>query len=143
MNDQLQKLKEQGYKLTKPRCLIMEALTTERPLTAEEILLQLGERAKVNLSTVYRNLNMLMKMDLIRKVNSPEQANRYELVRHQCHHALQCVDCGTQVIFSQCLFEQLIREVESKTHFQVEKHVLELFGTCPKCNLERQKRLAE
>lgn len=134
MDSKFMILKEQGYKLTKQRCEILEALEESPPLMAEEIFHLVNKHCKVDLSTVYRNLNTLQKMGLIRKVNSLGQADQYELVKNHCKHALECLRCGAKVVFSECVFDQLVREIELKTHYKVKKHNLELYGTCPNCS---------
>ncbi len=133
MDKTLSKLKEHGYKLTKPRCLILDALDDSPPLGAEEIFRLINKTQPVNLSTVYRNLSILMKMGLIRKVNSIGQADQFELVRNHCQHTLECLRCGARVFFTGCVFDQIVREVESETHYRIKKHNLELYGTCPEC----------
>ena len=133
MTDQLTTLKEHGLKLTKQRYEILGALEDGPPLKAEEICVLVSKHCRINLSTIYRNLNILMRMGLIRKVNSVDQADQYELVRHNCKHALECLKCGAKVVFSDCIFDQLVKTVEQKTNYQVKKHNLELYGTCPSC----------
>jgi Fur family transcriptional regulator, ferric uptake regulator len=127
-------LKENGFKLTKQRCKILEALEGDVPLSAEEILEQIGQKCKVNLSTIYRNLNILLKMGMVRKVNSIDQSDHFELVKHHCHHALLCLECGEKVFFSECAFDQVVKEIESKSRFKVKHHNFEIYGLCPKCN---------
>jgi Fur family ferric uptake transcriptional regulator len=127
-------LKENGYKLTKQRCTILEALEGGLPLSAEEILAQICQKCKVNLSTIYRNLNILLKMGMVRKVNSIDQSDHFELVRHHCNHALLCLECGEKVFFSECAFDQVVKEIESKSRFKVKHHNFEIYGLCPKCN---------
>ncbi len=134
MEDQFVKLKNQGYKLTKQRREILEALDDSPPLVAEEILNLVKKHCNVNLSTVYRNLGILQKMGLIRKVNSLGQADQYELVKSNCRHTVECLKCGAKVFFSECFFDQMVSDVESKTHFKIKKHTLEFYGTCPNCN---------
>jgi Fe2+ or Zn2+ uptake regulation protein len=133
VEEQLVKLKEQGYKLTKQRREILEAMDGSPSLAADEIFNFVKKRCKVNLSTVYRNLYILQKMGLIRKVNSLGQADQYELVKSNCQHAVECLKCGARVVVSECFFDQMVKEVESKTHYQIKKHTLEFYGTCPNC----------
>jgi Fur family ferric uptake transcriptional regulator len=133
LKDQFVKLKDQGYKLTKQRREILEALDDSPPLAADEIFNLVKKRCGVNLSTIYRNLSILQKMGLIRKVNSLGQSDQYELVKCNCQHVVECLKCGAKVVFSECFFDQMIREVESKTHYKIKKHTVEFYGTCPNC----------
>lgn len=60
--DILDRLRTSGYRLTGPRRTLVEALLrAEQPLTAEEIH-QRVRRARMNLSTVYRNLATFCEM---------------------------------------------------------------------------------
>ena len=127
-------LKEQGYKMTKQRCEILGALDNSPPLMAEEIFHLVNKHCKVDLSTVYRNLNILQKTGYIRKVNSIGQADQYESVKHHCKHDLECLRCGAKVVVSECIFDQWVREIELKTNYKVKRHNLQLFGTCPNCS---------
>ena len=135
MDEQLNSLKECGYKLTNQRRQILKALEANPSLSAEEILTQILGDCRVNLSTIYRNLHILMETGLIRKTNAAGQADRYELVRHRCTHSLLCLGCGAKVLFSTCLFDQMIGDIEVKTSYQIKHHNFEVYGLCPKCQI--------
>ena len=77
MTDRLQLLKEKGYKLTKQRREILRALEEGTPLAAEDILAKINVKCRINLSTIYRNLNILLKNGLIRKISTLGQADCY------------------------------------------------------------------
>lgn len=133
MNEIVTQLKEHGYKLTNQRQIILTILAEHRSLTAEEIF-QIGrQNQRLNLSTVYRNLNILQQMNLIRKSNHPEQASHYELVEQNCNHIMKCLKCGKSEILSDCFFRQFVKDIEDRTSFQISYHHLELYGTCPQC----------
>lgn len=133
MNKHLEKLQEKGYRLTRKRAEILEALKEGVSLNVEEIMEKVNRQCAVNLSTVYRNINILLQMGLVRKVNSLEQADQYELVLHKCKHMVECVHCGATVIFTECIFDQMTKEIETKTQYKVNQHHIEVYGTCPKC----------
>lgn len=133
MIERLNLLKENGLKLTKQRAKILEALEAEDALSAEDILKCVEPECRVNLSTIYRNLSILLKMGIIRKSNRSEQADYFELVRHRCTHPLLCLGCGERINFSECAFDQIVRDIEQSTHYQIKYHNFELYGMCPKC----------
>lgn len=133
MDEQLNLLKKNGFKLTRQRCEILKALEVNPSLSADEILLQISLECRVNLSTIYRNLHILLETGLIRKINNMGQADRYELIRHHCTHSLLCLECGEKVYFSECIFDQMIHEIESRTHYKIKHHNFEIYGLCPKC----------
>lgn len=133
MSDGLQALKEKGYKLTKQRREILKALQEGPPLAAEDLLAKVNTNCKINLSTVYRNLNVLMKNGLVRKTNAFGQADSYELMNPDCRHSLACLGCGNTIGFSHCHFDLIVQELESQTGYEIRGHSLELFGRCPVC----------
>ena len=135
MDENLHLLKENGYKLTPQRCQILKALEVNSSLSADEILVQIRQECPVNLSTIYRNLHILLEMGLIRKANNIDQADRFELVRHHCTHALLCLECGEKVFFSECVFDQMLNDIESKTQYKIKHHNFEIYGLCPKCSI--------
>lgn len=135
MDEYVSSLKAKGYKLTKQRCLIIKALEEQEALSADEIMARIKLQCKINLSTIYRNLNILLKIGIIRKTNDLSQADHYELVRHHCTHALLCLRCGEKVLFSSCLFDQMVKEIEFQTKYQVKHHNFDIYGLCPKCRL--------
>jgi Fe2+ or Zn2+ uptake regulation protein len=133
MDEYFSLLKKSGYKLTKQRCEILRVLNVNSSLSAEQIINQIAPQCKVNLSTVYRNLHLLLVSGLIRKINDIGQADRYQFVRHHCTHSLLCLECGEKVSFSECAFDQIIQEIELKTSYQIKHHNFEIYGICPKC----------
>lgn len=131
-------IKDKGYHLTPKRTEILKAIDEAAPLTAEEILMKVRQQCRVNLSTIYRNINILLEMGLIRKVLLSEgHADQYEIVNHQCKHLVECVHCGATVAFSECLFNQMIKVIETQTNFQIKHHHLEVYGVCPQCKDNR------
>jgi Fe2+ or Zn2+ uptake regulation protein len=134
MNLPAENMKGKGYRLTPKRNWILEVIEEEAPLTADQIFMKVRQHCRVNLSTVYRNINILLKMDLIRKVISVEgHADQYEIAEHNCEHEVKCIQCGATVTFSGCLFNQMVKMIEAQTDFQVKRHHLDIYGTCPRC----------
>ncbi|MCS6908969.1 MAG: transcriptional repressor [Anaerolineales bacterium] len=93
--DILERLRASGYRLTRPRRALVEALLqAERPLTADELHRRV-RRAGMNLSTVYRNLSAFVEMGWLTAmcgVNGKQ---------HYCVQAgdgpsfsILCLDCG-------------------------------------------------
>jgi Fur family transcriptional regulator, ferric uptake regulator len=93
-------LHDLGFRLTVQRQKILsifQTLTQGNHLSAEELhtmLHQKGER--ISLSTVYRTLNLMAKIGLIRELEFAEGHKHYELNQpssHQ-HHHLVCLQCN-------------------------------------------------
>ncbi len=116
-------LRQTGYKLTKPRQAILELLKKKKhPLTAAIIHKYLPH---INLSSIYRTLNLLNKLNLIQK----ELINgiSYYYLANSLHHHIICNHCG----YSQCL--PCHHNFKHITNFINIKHQLILTGTCKIC----------
>ena len=133
MEYELNQLKAHGLKLTQQRREILKVLREQGPLLAEELCVRVNECSKINLSTVYRNLHILLTMGLIQKTHTIGSADAYELVEGDCRHALSCLKCGNRIRFSECHFDRIMQDVEVLTGFKVTGHRLEVLGTCRDC----------
>jgi Fur family ferric uptake transcriptional regulator len=126
------------YRLTAKRQRILKIIETDAPLTADQIYLRVRQTGQVNLSTVYRNLKILLEMGLIRKVFAVDgHAEQYETPKDTCEHSVICTKCGATVSFSGCFFGQIINTVENQTDFQIKQHRLEIYGLCPRCKKKK------
>ena len=96
----LQHLRERGFRLTPQREMILSVLhDIEGVATAEEIHSRVQEiSTSVDISTVYRTLDLLQEFDLVACVDPGDDQRRYELLGiHGPHLHLVCQACG-QVI---------------------------------------------
>ncbi|MFZ5988211.1 MAG: Fur family transcriptional regulator [Bacillota bacterium] len=131
-------LTQAGCKNTKSRKVIIEVLeNASSPLTAEDIFLRSKELGtSVNLSTVYRTLDLMESKTLVEKSIMGDGKARYELTRDGHHHHLICINCHNSVPIDICPLEKLEKDVGRETNFDITGHKLELYGICPKCKKE-------
>ena len=129
-------LTEAGYRLTAPRCAIMTVLrATDTPLTPLELLERgRAEHPNLGLVTIYRTLDVLESLELVRRVHREDGCHGYLPAAPGHRHALLCRGCGRAVEFPGCEgLEALIAEVQAATGYCVEEHLLQLVGLCPVC----------
>ncbi len=133
-------LSEKNVSITNPRILVIEELLNhKKPLTID--LLQKNLKGKIALSTLYRVLNDLKKINVIKEFNTPEKETVVELSIHEeedHHHHIFCKKCGdVQDINLSSNFEvdldKEIIEIQNSLKFTVEEHTLELIGICSNC----------
>jgi Fe2+ or Zn2+ uptake regulation protein len=133
-------LSEKNVSITNPRILVIEELLNhKKPLTID--LLQKNLKGKIALSTLYRVLNDLKKIKVIKEFNTPEKETVVELSIHEeedHHHHIFCKKCGdVQDINLSSKFEvdldKEIIEIQNSLKFTVEEHTLELIGICSNC----------
>jgi Fe2+ or Zn2+ uptake regulation protein len=125
-------LKGKGYRLTRQRRAIWEILRSRGGhLSAEEILEALVERFPgVNLSTVYRNLEVLRREGLVRETGLGHRHRHYEVGPE--HHHLVCRGCG-KVVHLPAEEIPSARRLAWAHGFEVEETSLTVFGICPEC----------
>lgn len=128
-------LREHGYKATPARLLLLDILKkADHPLTTQEMLKKLG--GKVDQATVYRTLESLLTVAVLRQVDMQHGHAHYELRSEtEHHHHLICKSCGLTEDVAEChvaLIEQAVLKGSSKFAGTLD-HSLEFFGRCKKC----------
>ena len=115
---------------------VLEVLASKRcHLTAEEILESLEN---IGTATVYRALDHLTEMGLIRRLSVGKRSAVYEYIRDQ-HMHLVCSRCG-KVIDVQADMTGMIREAARCCGHQVEFAEVNAHGICKACcDLEQNK----
>ena len=141
-------LKARGYRVTGPRRALLRLLAESRePLSVQEMCREVNAaRAaavpagattrSVNLVTVYRFANLLVDLGLARRIEFGQGYYRYEREEAQDgphHHHLVCRRCGKVEDFHGCDIAELTSRLEAESGFKVERHQLELYGTCAAC----------
>jgi len=130
------KLNQEGLRLTRPRRVIMAILENAAiPLSPQTIQRRaLDAHQDISLVSVYRTIDLLTELELVRRVHGNDGCQGYVLCSPGHHHHLICQSCGKTVEFrgSEDL-GNLIDVIQGQTGFQVEGHLLQLFGRCPEC----------
>ena len=133
-------LARRGLRLTGPRRAVLEVLAeSPAPVTVAEIQERLGSK-RPNIVSVYRTVNLLVRINLLRQTDSPRGSRRYELSEQFTghHHHLICQGCGRIEDLEGCVLPdatlaQLTRHLDRARNFKVIEHELRLFGLCPRC----------
>jgi Fur family ferric uptake transcriptional regulator len=131
-----EQLSRAGWRITMPRRVVMRVLErAARPLSPQEIHAR-GRRLhrSLGLVSVYRALMVLERAGLVRRVHREDRCDGYVLASPGHHHLLVCRRCGRAVEFPGAEdLSGLIAQVEQRTGFRVEDHLLQLFGLCGPC----------
>tara|TARA_B100000927_G_scaffold264086_1_gene236004 strand:+ start:94 stop:492 length:399 start_codon:yes stop_codon:yes gene_type:complete len=121
-------------KISKRQEQILEILKNcDDELTGQELHRELiTEDKEMGLTTVYRNLQVLMKTGLIRSRHLPTGEVLYTPVERDIHH-LTCVQCGETSKIDGCPVKDLHKPKQVNNKFQLLFHTLEFFGLCQNC----------
>ena len=129
---------------TVPRETILELLNrSSKHMSAKEIYASLYKMYPgIGLTTVYRTLDLLVRMGFINKLTFGDGPSRYEFKsekKEKHHHHLLCKNCGRIIDYSDFINEELelVKKTEEtlakKHNFKVLDHNIEFYGLCEKC----------
>jgi len=138
------RLCENNYKLTKPREVILNVLHRRtKHLSAEEIYMVVHKVSPaVGLATIYRNLELLVKIGLVLKFEFGDNRARYELVQNPeeiHHHHLICKNCNKVIDYSEGIDDEKEflrcreKNLSEKYGFRIDGHFIDFFGLCKEC----------
>ncbi|MGC9384898.1 MAG: Fur family transcriptional regulator [Kosmotogaceae bacterium] len=137
-------LRSRKRRMTAQRELILRVFleTEDDHLSAEEVYRKiLDKRLRISKATVYRTVDLLAEVGLLRKIAFRDGVVRYEVVekdKHQ-HHHLICNNCGKVVEFPYDLLDELEHIAEKKTGFEIDDHQVKFYGLCPECLKKKKK----
>jgi len=134
-------LQEKGHRLTPQRMLVIEALhSADRHISAEEIYVQLHSRYPyANISTVYRTLELLKKLNLVTETNFGEGYVRYHVAEKGHHHHLVCHSCGKVIDLEESALHPLKDTLLREYSFDADLRHLAISGECSQCRRKRGK----
>ena len=127
-------LREQGFRLTPQRLVILEVLKNAQDhLTPAEIFQQVSPTMPgMTEATVYRTLDFLAKQNLVLVAHMGKGQLVYEYAEND-HHHLICSQCGYMVEIEHEQLKNLYEQLSRKTGFQVDSIHTTFFGLCPVC----------
>jgi Fur family transcriptional regulator, ferric uptake regulator len=132
--DWREKLRGSGYRLTPQRELILRAVETLGHATPDEVLAKVREQSSaVNVSTVYRTLEVLEELGLVRHAHLSDRAPTYHSVTGYEHFHLVCRNCHRIVSVDPDVLEPLNDRLQELHGFVVDVGHLTIFGRCGSC----------
>ena len=134
--DLISQLSERGYRLTPQRMLVLSAIAnSDHHISAEEIYAQVvAKYSHVNISTVYRTLDLLKRLDLVTETDLGGGRVRYHPVDKGHHHHLVCQECGAIIDLDESVLSSLQSQLLREHKFSADLRHLAIFGRCANCN---------
>ncbi len=129
-------LRQAGYKATSGRLKILEILKAQaEPLSIQELMQKLSGE-KIDQATVYRVLDVLQKVGVVRQVNLRHGHADYEFADKEDHHHLVCIRCNRIENIPGCDSELVIQQAlsQAKGFSRITQHAFEFFGICKACD---------
>ncbi|MDR2007320.1 MAG: transcriptional repressor [Acidaminococcales bacterium] len=130
-------LRNNGFKATPQRLAVYNALaSTNGHPTADALFSALRPRfPTMSLATVYKALDVLAELKLIKVLNTGEFSFRYDADTSD-HAHVRCEKCGrVSDVFSVAAgnIADIVKEAETETGCEISGRQIYFFGLCPEC----------
>ena len=116
------------------RSLVLDAVNRLKShATADEVYAEVAAtHPNISKATVYRNLNLLSDMGMIRKLEIPGGADRFDhICKEHCH--VKCEKCGRVFDIEIPYIDGLENRVENRNGFELTGYDILFRGICPGC----------
>ena len=128
-------LRRRGLRMTPQRQLILEAVESiDGHISVEAVHARVAARfPQVNVSTVYRTLELLEELGLIRHTHFDDGVAQYHRSELGLHQHLVCRVCGWEQDLELSVLEPLGEEIRRRHGFEVDLAHFALVGRCRAC----------
>ena len=128
-----QTLHRRGLRMTPQRQLVLEAVSELGHATPEAICARVQETAPaVNITTIYRTLDLLEQLGVVRHTHLGHGAPSYATSAHE-HVHLVCHRCETVDEVDVEVLDGLAATLRSRTGFELDPAHVALSGLCGAC----------
>ena len=127
-------LRARGLRLTAQRQMVLEAVYELGHATPDQVHAEVSRKAAgVNITTVYRTLELLENLGLVTHAHLSHGAPTYHGVGDPQHLHMVCRGCGHIAEISPELLAPLAAELKQEQSFIVDIGHVALFGLCAGC----------
>jgi Fur family ferric uptake transcriptional regulator len=128
------RLRASGHRLTPQRELVLAAVEELGHATPDQVYAQVRTKSQsINLSTVYRTLELLDELGLIRHAHLSDRAPTYHSATDHEHAHLVCRTCHTVLSVARVDIEGALGGLAADHGFGPDYGHLTIFGTCADC----------
>ncbi|MEY2441649.1 MAG: hypothetical protein QOJ46_1075 [bacterium] len=145
LKEAMDAVRRSGLRLTLARRLVLEALLAARePISAEEIADGLGGRiTQSDIASVYRNLETLGSLGLVRHFHAGHGPGRYVLESRADREYLACEACGRVESVDPAALDSVRETVRDLSGFEARFSHFPIVGLCASCVGKREPRVHE
>ena len=129
-----QKIKQQGYRMTRQREVVLDELSKLRSHPKADEIYQLVRKKLPNISfgTVYRNLKLLKELGFVRELSFGKSFSRFE-ARIDDHQHFTCTKCGKVLDIDKSYAVPTSEISINGNDMNVDDFRLEFYGKCEDC----------
>lgn len=127
-------LKKYNIKVTKGRLNILNILLKENHAVSVDYIYEkcLQENQAVDLSTVYRTMEIFENNHIVDKISLGDGKYNYKIKKEVHKHTLECSLCHKEVEI-ECPMVQIEELIKNRTGFTLMEHNLSIKGICEEC----------
>ncbi len=135
------RLRERGVRLTAQRRAVLQVVVSAGRQLSAAAIHELGRHyePELSLATVYRTLDLLASLDMVRPLRSPSGAMQFAAATLPHSHHVVCRSCGCAAEFEGCDIGHVVRHAARQTGFRIDGHWLELAGHCAACAAQLER----
>lgn len=132
--DVISYLKDNNIKVTKPRKNILEIIFESSEAINANLIYEILKRGniKIDLSTVYRTLDLLECKKILNKFDLGNNMYNYTLITNAHKHIIQCDLCHKEIVID-CPIPQIEEQIKAKTGITLTESHVHLKGICKEC----------
>jgi len=129
-----ERLRASGHRLTPQRELVLAAVEKLGHATPDEVYAEVRQHSEsINLSTIYRTLELLNELGLIRHAHLSDRAPTYHSATGHEHAHFVCRACKKTISVGRGEMEQALGPLAARHGFAPDYGHLTVFGTCAEC----------
>ncbi len=127
-------LKQNNIKVTNARKNILEIILSSKEAINANLIYALLEKGdiKIDLSTVYRTLDLLESKNILNKFDLGNNMYNYTLNVNGHKHTIKCDLCYKEIIID-CPIPQIEEQIKAKTGVTLTESRVYLKGICKEC----------
>jgi Fur family ferric uptake transcriptional regulator len=133
-----ERLRQRGYRMTAQRQLVLDAVRRLDHAGPDDILADVSRREQgVNLSTIYRTLEVLEEIGLVAHTHLGHGSPAYHSTALPAHLHLVCRRCDRVTEAPTELAAGFVATLAAEHGFETDVRHLTVFGDCENCKEDR------
>lgn len=135
----IDKLKEQGHRITPQRLAILKILVESDDHPSAEMIFEhiKAEFPVTSFATVYKTIGLVKQLGEVLELEFSHDSNRYDGKKPYSHPHLICTKCKKIIDPDLDTVNHLEKEITRETGFKITNHRLDFFGICPNCQSKK------
>lgn len=125
-------LKEHQLKVTPQRVGILNIIAHTGHISVEDLFESVRKTfSNISLSTLYKNINAMMEVSLLKEVKIPHAKSKFEIIKSEHSHVL-CENCGKleDIVLE---LQNVVQKAIDSSGYKLSENSFILSGICPQC----------